>query len=159
MRRALGLLLLFASLALLGPPDSFGQSVTVQQSPSMLTACAQVATANGTAQQTITITPSAGMYFYLCGLDLQYCASGTAATATQNVYTTTTGFQGTPKWQLSVSNTASVCFPTGNNGAPQTFQFPLPLKSANAGTAVTFVSPAAITNVTFNMNVYGFFAP
>jgi hypothetical protein len=58
------------------------QSIGVQQSPMALSACTQIATANGTAQQTITITPPAGQFFYLCALDLQYCASGSAAKAT-----------------------------------------------------------------------------
>src|SRR5262245_12019388 len=108
LRKALALALLLVTLDIsnVGLPLIFdeghgqarGQSTLTQQSPTMATACVQVQQANGTAQQTITVTPPAGQFFYMCGLDFQYCASGSAATATNNVYTTTTGFVGNPRW-------------------------------------------------------------
>lgn len=155
MKRLSIFILALWALSMLTFPVVWAQQATiVQQSTNDLTACATLGTANGTAQQTVTITPPAGQYVYVCGIDFQYCASGSAPTATNNVLTTTTGFASNPKWGLSVPVTVNVCYASGGP-----FYWPIPLKSANPGTAITVVSPAAITNVTFNINVTGYFAP
>ena len=142
-------LLVLAGLLALAAP-SWAQA-PVQQSATMLNAC-QPANANGTAQQTITITPLAGQYVYVCAVDAQHCASGSAGAAGTPVFITTTNMPGTFRVGTETSIAANTCV---NRFA----FFGFPVKSSAAGTAVTFVSPAAETNVTYNMNVYYYIAP
>ena len=117
----------------------------VQQSPTMLNACNKSATGQGTAQQTLTLTPGSGKYVYLCGFDMEACAT-TAPTATL-INTTTTGFPAVFKWQ-AVVGAANTCAVTSIF-----FGFG-PLKSSSPGAAVTLVTNAAIASVTYNINAY-----
>lgn len=105
-----------------------------------------------TTGATITITPGAAgtatQYAYITGLDISNC-QGSAVTAAAPTYITTTGINGNPQYQVgSGPATAGTCSPT------QVIAFSAPLKSATAGTAVTFVLPAFITNQVISVNVY-----
>lgn len=146
-------LLAVSLVALFLLPTLVWPQAPIQQTATMLNACTTIAVAQPaiSAAGTATATPPAGQYLYLCGLDYQACASGAAPAATVNIFFTTTGLPGLPRYQLDVPATAGVC----QTGA---FYFEFPLKSTAAGAAVTFVSPSLITNVQFNLNLYGYFA-
>lgn len=105
-------------------------------------------------QLTVTITPPAGQYVYVVGWDWTACQDGTA-TADTNLTFTTTGFTNLPKiGHFSLAATARIC------AAPMFMNFgSYPIKSATAGGAVTFVSPAATAQTAFTLNVYAFTAP
>ena len=105
-------------------------------------------------QLTVTITPPAGQYVYVVGWDWTACQDGTSTAAT-NVTFTTTGFTNLPKiGHFSLAATARIC------ANPMFMNFgSYPIKSATAGGAVTFVSPAAAANLAYTVNVYAFTAP
>lgn len=146
------LLGLIALLALTGPVSA---QTLIQQSPTMLSACNQIANAGATiavaTAQTVTITPPAGQYVYLCGLDYSICQNATGA-AISNATITTTGLPGNPKYQYSLVATVDACTTT------QAYYFGLPLKSNAAGTAVTIVA-ASQTQASATINAYYFTAP
>jgi hypothetical protein len=76
-------------------------------------------------------------------------ATGTAA---DQVTWTTTNITGSPTFGFSIAATAEIC---------QHWSIPLatPLKSTAAGTAVTFVSPAAAANNSYHATVAAYYAP
>ena len=105
-------------------------------------------------QLTVTLTPPAGQYVYVVGWDWSACQNATSTVMT-NLTFTTTGFTALPKiGQFSLAATANICAQPGfmNLGA-------WPMKSASPGAAVTFVSPAAVAQAAFTLNVYAFYAP
>jgi hypothetical protein len=123
----------------------------IQQSPTELRACTP-AHADGAInnQQTVTITPPSGQSVYICGLDVSASQNATA-TANTNVKFTSTNIGG---WAYTYSLAA-----TANIMMAQAFNFSQPIKSVIPGTAVTIVSPAALANTAFSINVYYYQAP
>lgn len=102
-------------------------------------------------QTTATCTPPAGQYVYIVGVSFDVCTNGTGSAVNQ-VNWTTTNLTGSPVYSFSVAATASICQHWSEPMA-------LPLKSTAAGTAVTFVSPAAAANNSYVARVYAYYAP
>jgi hypothetical protein len=157
MKRML-LLVLIALLAVVGPVSA---QTLIQQSPTTLNACtlSQNKQATAGAVGTITITPPAGQYVYLCELDVHSCAGASAITGAAPLFVTSTGLgANNPQWML----------PTGGNGVTannagscydQNYFYPGGLKSAATGTNVTIVGPTSATNQTVNVNAIWYYAP
>lgn len=128
---------------------AFAQTST-QQTAQHLDAAQLVATSN-TSAQTITITPPAGQYVYITEVDISNCAGASAVTAAAPTSITTTQLNGLT-FQVGSGTTAGACQPNDphfyGNG----------LKSAAAGTAVTFVLPTFATNQTIRVNVHYYFS-
>lgn len=128
--------------------------VTVQPSGTKLDAATNVCTVSAVLavnqQETVTCTPPAGQFVYITAIAFDVCTNGTGTAANQ-VSWTTTNLTGAPVFGFSVAATASIC---------QHWNIPLPtpLKSTAAGTAVTFVSPAAATNNSYHATVMVYFA-
>jgi hypothetical protein len=144
-----------ALLALSGA--AFAQ-VPIQQNGTMLNAATQVCaiTSSGTAlavntTTTATCTAPAGQYVYLTGVTFEVCTNGTG-TAQNQVTFTSTNISNTPSFEYSIAATASICQRWSE-------VFSVPLKSAAPGTNVTFVSPAAATNNSYNIRAYYYNAP
>ena len=143
-------LMMALALALL-PASALAQTASVQQSPTRLDAGQNVATSASSAA-TITITPPASQFVYLTGLDITNCA-GTAVTAAAPLTISTTNLGGAA-WLIGTGSTAGLCQPSPTAGS-----WPLPLKSATPGTAITFVLPTFTTNQTIRVTAYYYFAP
>lgn len=148
-------LLLLVSLCLAAAPLAAQSPTLVQQSPTMLNACTAF---NGTAavnvQVTVTLTPPAGQYVYVCGIDVASSQNATSTANTNATYTSTNlGPSGnTWGWKYSLAATANLAI-------SQSFYFTQPLKSTQPGIAVTIVSPAALAQTAFSINAYYYFAP
>lgn len=127
----------------------------VQQSGTHLDACTNVGYQTATsAQATLTVTPPAGQYVYICGFAFDVCNGGTAGTAQNNVTFTSSNIAGGPTWQYSFPAAINTCY------TPQIREMlPIPLKSAAPGTNVVITSPATDTNVTYTIRMYYYFAP
>jgi hypothetical protein len=127
-------------------------SVRVQQDPTMLHACTSTNStgAVNATFATITLTPPAGQFVYVCGVDIAVSFDATGGTASTNVAFTSTNLGGW-QWKMSWAGTASTTL-------TQPFYFSQPTKSVIPGTAVTFVSPAANLHGAYSVNVYYFFA-
>lgn len=140
------LLCVGAAFAQAGVPGTL-----VQQSPTELRACTP-AHADGAvnSQQTVTLTPPAGQSVYVCGIDFSASQNGTATANTNSTFTSTN--LGGWKFVYSLAATANTMF-------GQAMNFSQPLKSVIPGTVVTVVSPAALTNTAFSINVYYYYAP
>jgi hypothetical protein len=108
-----------------------------------------------TSAATITLTPTAGLYVYITGLDISNCEGATTVAVANPTYITTTNLTGSPQYQVGSGPGTSpgVCSPASE------FAFAAPLKAAAVTTAVTFVLPTFITNQTVSVNVYWFSAP
>lgn len=106
-----------------------------------------------TTGATLTLTPTAGQYVYITGIDIQNCATGTAVTAAAPTYITTTNITGAPQYQIGSGVTAGDCQPVTVSGLSS------PLRSTAISTAVTFVLPAFATNQVVSVNVYWYSAP
>ncbi len=146
--KCLSLLLCLASFVVFADgnvPPNGSTPVTVASSQ----AANAVSCASGTAQQTLTITPPSSQYVYIVSIDSR--AQATTAAAASQVITTTTQLGGLTRF-FGMTATAGASF-------SDPFYPALPLKSQTAGTAVTVVSNAAITNVTFSLCATYFFAP
>lgn len=142
--------------ALLVPVLLSGQqngATRVQQDPAMLNACTPLnATAAVNATATLTIpAPPSGLYVYVCGLDITISFDATGGTASTNVTFTSTNFGGW-LWKMSWAGTVSTTI-------VQPFYFSQSIKSPSAGTAVTFVSPAANLHGAYSINGYYYYAP
>ena len=146
--------LIFA-LSLLGLPVAASAQVQFQESPTHIDSAIAVCTLSAAVavnqQETVTCTPPAGQYVYVVGISFDACTDGTGSAVNQVTWTTT-NITGSPTYSLSLAATASIC---------QHWQEPLtqPLKSTAAGTAVTFVSPAAATHNSYHARVYVYYAP
>jgi hypothetical protein len=145
-----------AALALLAAPSAFAQQAQgtpIQQIATRLDACT---VANATAvinnAVTLTITPPAGQYVYLCGIDLTVSNDATGAVVATNLQWTSTNL-GAWKLTYSMAGTANTI------GLQYQSTFNAIMKSAVAGTAVTIVSPAANAHAVYNVNAYYYYAP
>lgn len=110
-------------------------------------------TANATstinAQATVTLTPPLpDQFVYLCSWDVT-ASQNASATANTNLKFTSTNIGGW-SWQYSLGNTANT---TINQG----FYFTGYVRATTVGTAVTIVSPAAVANTAFSINVSYFY--
>lgn len=142
-------------IALLLPVIAFaaGAGATlVTEDPTPPRACTGVQSGGviGTAQVTLTIPAVAGQYIYICTYD-EFVGATTAPAATF-LNTTTTNLGGL-RFANQVAATAT--------GAVQNPHFSpaQPYKSAAPGTAVTFVTNAAVTSVNYAANATYFYAP
>jgi hypothetical protein len=124
---------------------------TTQQVPTDLTVATLISHSH-TSAATTTITPPAGQYVYVIGVDISNCATGTAVTPAAPTYLTTTGFSGTWTFVVGSGAAAGLC-------QPQVVTLTRPVKSAAPGTAVTFVEPTFATNQIVAFDVYYYFAP
>lgn len=141
-------------LALCALPVAAQSPTLVQQSPTMLNACTAFnSTAAVNVQVTVTLTPPAGQYVYVCGIDVAISQNATSTVATNATYTSTNlGPSGnTWGWKFSLAAVA-------NTSLTQAFYFTQPLKSTAPGVAVTVVSPAAAAQTAYSTNVYYYFA-
>ena len=135
--------------------EAFAQSVPgtlIQQSPTRLDAAGMVSTSASSAA-TITITPPASWNVYFSNIEITNCAGGTAVTAAAPTTVTTTNLNGAA-WTVGSGVTAGLCQPSPANST-----FPLALKSAAPGTAVTIILPTFVTNQTVRVSAYYYFAP
>lgn len=148
--------LLLACAFVLASGPAWAQAPTlVQQSATMLHACtAQNATAAVNVQVTLTLTPPAGQYVYVCGIDVASSQNATSTANTNSQYTSTNlGPAGsTWAWKYSIAATANLAI-------TQAFYFTQALRSTQPGVAVTIVSPAALAQTAFSINAYYYFAP
>ncbi len=146
---------LLALLLGLAMVSSVWAQAVVQQSASRADA-ATLAFTSTTSAATITISPPAGQYFWLTGLEITNCAGAAAVVAAAVTTVTTTGIGGgtTPVWTLGSGTTAGACQPSPVNSG-----FALPLKSNAPGTNVTVVLPAFAANQTLRVSAYGYYSP
>lgn len=100
---------------------------------------------------TSTLTAPAGQYVYITGVTFEVCTNGTG-TAQNQVTFTSTNISNTPSFQYSVAATASICQRWNEI-------FGAPLKSLQPGVNVTFVSPTAAANNSYNIRAYYYNAP
>jgi hypothetical protein len=100
---------------------------------------------------TSTLTAPAGQFVYITGVTFEVCTNGTG-TAQNQVTFTSTNISNTPSFQYSIAATASICQRWSE-------VFVSPLKSQVAGTNVTFVSPSAAANNSYNIRAYYYNAP
>jgi hypothetical protein len=143
--------LVVSGTALAQQPQQTNPPTLVQQSPSDLRACTPAhsdAAVNNTV--TITITPPNGLYVYLCGWDYQVVQDATGTVQT-NVKWTSTNLGG-----LAVEYSTPLVV---DGNTTQNFYYAVPLKAAQAGVAVTIVSPAAVLHTAYSANAYYYIAP
>ncbi len=167
LRRGIGavfLAALLASMPLSSRADNNG-TATTQTATHYDSSTVWVGQANGAtscnsvsqtaANDTITITPPAGQYFYLTDLIVHFSTDATGATAVPTISTTNIGAGGGISAVLSAATTLST---TGYH-AEFTIPFPVGgLKSAAPGTAVTFVPSASMSAHTILcMSAVGYF--
>lgn len=131
--------------------------VQVQNSATRLDACNVTGTATGAANTavTVTITPPAGQYFYVCSIYIAQAANAavTGAAGPAPIFTTT-NLQTNLVWW-------------GNNATQGTGLFTLvtdstwafPIKTQTPGTAFTLVTSAGQSTNSVRLNVAGYFAP
>lgn len=152
MKRLLLVLLLSLLLPALAGAQAYPGATFIQQAPTRSDGGAGAAHSH-TSAATITLASSNNQYIYITGIDVSVCATGTIVTAANPTYVTTTGLNGSPQYQLGSALTAGLCTSTSFTSLTT------PLKSATAGTNVTFVLPAFATNQVASVNVYYFVAP
>ena len=116
---------------------------------------ATAATHSHTSAATLTLTPTAGQFVYITGIDLSNCEGAVTVTVAAPTYLTTTNLTGAPQYQIgSGPGTApGVCSPASS------FAFATPLRATAVTTAVTVVLPTFIANQTVSVNVYWYSAP
>lgn len=156
MRKILSALfgVLLLGYTFLAPDLALAQStniVGVQAQPSHLDA-AQLVASSATTATTLTLTPPAGQSVYVTNIEITNCASATAVTAAAPTTVSTTNLGGAA-WTLGSGVTAGLCQPSPINGP-----FPLALKSATPGVAVTIVLPTFATNQIIRVSAYYYFA-
>lgn len=146
---------LLSILALAALTVGASAQVAVQQSPTHLDAATAICTPSAALavnqQETVTCTPPAGQFVYITSVAFDVCTNGTGSAANQVTWTTT-NLTGAPTFGFSVAATASIC-------QHWSIPLPTPLKSTAAGTAVTFVSPAAATNNSYHATVVVYYGP
>ena len=124
----------------------------VQQSPTRTDGGAGAGYSRTTGA-TITLASANNQYVYITGIDVSNCAGASNVAAANPTFITTTGLNGSPQYMTGSALTAGLCTSTSFTS------FATPLKSATAGTNVTFVLPTFAANETISVNVYYFVAP
>ena len=144
----------FVALASAGAMADVGtptqQTATLAPAPTNL--CSQ--TGAVTAQVTCTVTVGASQSAYITAVYFDVCSNGTGSAQNQATFTST-GIQNTPSWQFSFAATASICQHWGDTGGATGVLF----KGSAPGTNVVVTSPAATTNNSYGIRVYGYLAP
>lgn len=135
----------FAQQGVQNPSNATQVAITAQ--PALTTANVTAAI-NNTA--TLTITPPAGQFVYLCGLDIIVANDATGAVAATDLSFTSTNI-GTWAYKYSMVGTANT------NGVDRSFSWQNCIKSSAPTTAVTIVSPAANAHATYSINGYFYF--
>lgn len=138
MKRPLLFLLPLAALLMAADPTA----TRVQQSGEELRASTLCQNGTGTAQQTLTFAAPAPNCFWVID-NIDNGSGATTAPAVTILTTTSTGFAANWKGYLTQPATAT--------GVVQNIVFANGMR-AQAGTAVTFVSNAAVTNINFTLN-------
>jgi hypothetical protein len=125
------------------------QTATLAPAPTNL--CAQ--TGAVTTQVTCTVTVGV-QSAYITAVYFDVCTNATGSVQNQATFTST-GIQNTPSWQYSVAATADICQHWGDTGGATGVLF----KSSAPGTNVVITSPAATTNNSYGIRMYGYLAP
>jgi len=112
------------------------------------------ATGASNAQVTLTIpAPPAGMYNYVCKVDLQMSNDNVGTGALTNVTWTATNFPMSTIWKASAAGTARTNYDHASDyGNPTTGC----AKSTAPGTTTTIVSPSAVANDQFTISAMYF---
>lgn len=156
-RLILGLALITVALIATPHAQQVLPGATPTQAVQPMYNCNQTATATGAANTsvTVTLTPPAGQYAYICTIDIQEIANAavTGAAGPAPIFTTTNLPTNLVWWGNNATQT------TGAFTNVLTGIYPLTLKSATAGTAFTIVTSAGQSTNNVRINVTGFFAP
>lgn len=138
---------------------------TLVQPAQPLYTCNQTATATGAANTavTVTLTPPAGQYVYICSVYIATAnnAAVTPAAGPAPIFTTTNLTSNMVWWGDNAGGCSSSACVTGNTGYKVTVTdvvYPLLIKSASAGTAFTIVTSAGQATQNARINVTAFFA-
>jgi hypothetical protein len=108
---------------------------------------------NHSSATTLTLTPPSGQYLYLTSVHIENCASATVTVAVPtSVISTGFSTSGSPSFEIQSGTTSGLC-------SESNIIWPQALKSQNAGTNVTFVTPAFATNQIINFEVSYYFSP
>lgn len=154
-----------AAVALMGSafaPPAEAQS-SVQQSAAMLNAATFLQGPTGgrttcstsqdtVANLTVTITPPAGNYVYITGVNFTGLANATGATST--TVWSTTNLTGSPAFLTPFTATAAA---NPSSVMSISDSYPTGLRSTVAGTAVTFVPQATSASAFLCPRIAGFF--
>jgi len=109
------------------------------------------ATSTGGGTITLTIPATAGLFNYLCTLEIyMFCSTAIASPGSTPVLVTTTGITGTP--------TISFSYPVTSLGVTmeeRIYNFASPLRGSAVNTALTVVCPAT-TGVLWRVNALYF---
>jgi hypothetical protein len=130
-------------------------TVPIQQVPSRADAstgvCATAPAINATqATGTCTITPPGGQFVYFNFISVGACQDGTASVSSIQQNFTTTNLGGLTYETSTISYAATTATSAPVNACAWTGgALTAPLKSAQAGTAVTIVPPAQAAHVSF----------
>lgn len=130
-------------------PNLVTPTATLAAQPTVL--CSTAPAVN--TQATCTVSVQGQQYAYITAIYFDVCTNGTG-TAQNNVTFTSTGLQTSPSWPYSVAATASICQHWGDTGGGDAV-----LAKGNLGTNVVITSPAAATNNSYGIRVYGYLAP
>ena len=115
----------------------------------------QTATAAGNAAATVTLTPPAGQYVYICSVYIAETANAAVSAAAGPVTFTTTNLQNNLVWWGDDS-----ALTTGQLVKVADEVFPLFLKTSAAGTAFTLTNGSSGQSTqNHRINVTAFFAP
>lgn len=153
---AVGALMFAASAAHAQIATQFTQTGSMLNASTFIQGQSNGATSCNTVSQTatqdtITITPPAGLYVYITGVFMENSFDATGVTQTETV--STTNLTGAPFW-----NVGSALSTVGPNMVLAN-TFATPVKSTAAGTAVTFVPSATQSAHNYLcMRVSGFYA-
>lgn len=113
----------------------------------------QTGTAAAGTGVTITIPAGgAGLFNYLCSLEIFEFAAALLIVAATPVLVTTTGLINTPTFSLPADARVQ------GNAISYIYTFGIPIKGSAANTAMTFVAPAT-TSVIWRLNASYFVAP
>ena len=160
MRKSLLGLLGAAFLAALPLGSALAQVSPNQttQTGTRLDACTQTAVGTNfntvNTQSTATIVVPAGLYAYICKIELEAMQDATGNAMTNLSFTSTglgSGAANSPQWAVSQPLTV-------NGAYSRDIVYATPLKSATSGTNVTVVSPAAQTHVGFGIKIVYYLA-
>ncbi len=145
-------------LIILAPALVFAQAgvpgTLTQQSPTMLTACSSIATANGATPTATTATPPPGYYVYVCGIEITLACGTTTCTvvAAQTLGTTNLN-------SLTFTVPSTGVGSAAGSGLVMYYPSPLPIKANAIGTTVAVGAAPAVTNGNWRINIYGYYAP
>lgn len=131
-------------------------ATAVQQVQPLLTCNqTQTATSAGNGSATVTFTPPAGQFVYICSIYISEVANAavTGAAGPAPIFTTT-NLQNNMVWWGDNSSLTQGSFVKVVDD-----QFPLFLKTQVAGTAFTIVNSAGQSTQNVRINVTAFFAP